>query len=218
MFEKEILSRIEKLISKGKDVLASDHDTGVIAGPTLDIVLFSEWQVQVSSLLSSLFPDNESPYLTQFTEQVKRPFIGSTECGIGILNALHEDISSGYLFSYELSYKAEIFSDFLEMAEYLLQKKYKDPAAYLTGAVLENSLKKICERHNITLRSKEDINSLNTKLADKNVYSRFIQKKINIWNDIRNSAVHGLFENYSINDVDEMIKGVNDFLENYLKE
>ena len=39
--------------------------------------------------------------------------------------------------------QAEVFADFLDMAEHLLGETYKDAAAVLLGAVLEDSLRKI---------------------------------------------------------------------------
>lgn len=44
---------------------------------------------------------------------------------------------------------AEIFSDFLEMAEHLLEQGYKDPAAVMIGSVVEENLRKFCVANKI---------------------------------------------------------------------
>lgn len=111
---------------------------------------------------------------------------------------------------------AEIFTDFVEMTEHLLEQGYKDPAASLVGAVLEDGLRKISAKNAVTVKAKEDISSLNKKLADAQVYNRLRQKKLQVWNDVRNNADHGKFSEYSKDDVKEMIKGVSDFLAQYL--
>jgi len=99
------------------------------------------------------------------------------------------------------------------MAEHLISQGYKDASASLAGAVLEDGLRKICANNGIKLKSTEDISSLNQKLADASVYNRLTQKKVQVWNDIRNNADHGHFEGYTKDDVEEMIKGIKDFLE-----
>jgi hypothetical protein len=39
---------------------------------------------------------------------------------------------------------------------------------------------------------------------------------VQVWNDIRNHADHGKFDEYKIDDVKEMLRGVTQFLSDYL--
>ena len=137
--------------------------------------------------------------------------------GQEILTAVKEDILGGYLTDIKTLISAEVFSDFLEMAEHLLENGYKDPAASLCGAVLEDGLRKIATKKGIKVKSSDDLNSLNDKCANGGVYNRLMQKKIKVWIDIRNKAAHGKFNAYTEEDVQEMLKGVRDFLASYLK-
>ena len=102
------------------------------------------------------------------------------------------------------------------MAEHLLNNGYKDPAASLVGAVLEDGLRRICTTNGIAVKAREDISSLNQKLAQKQVYNPLQQKQIQVWNDIRNNADHGHFDEYKADDVKSMLGGVNKFLSIYL--
>jgi hypothetical protein len=43
-----------------------------------------------------------------------------------------------------------------------------------------------------------------------------MQKRIQVWNDIRNNAAHGKFDQYKEDDVKEMIAGVESFLAAHL--
>ncbi len=61
----------------------------------------------------------------------------------GILRALRDDYAAGYLQTVQELIHADVFADFLAMAHELLTKKYKDPAAVLTGSVLEEHLRKL---------------------------------------------------------------------------
>lgn len=213
----EILARLDALIQKAENVLRTHQPNppGVIGFPTLNHEDFSEWQTQSIAYLSNLL-GSDSIYVQKFSARVEQAYTGSVSVGKGILKAVREDVEGGYLKRIEALVSADIFSDFLDMARYLLEEGYEDPAASLTGAVLEDGLRKICVNRGITVKSKEDISSLNQKLADGRVYTRLTQKKLQVWNDIRNNADHGHFNQYADQDVQDMQKGVQDFLEYHL--
>ena len=107
---------------------------------------------------------------------------------------------------------AEVFSDFLEQAEHLLEHGYSAPAASLSGAVLENGMRSLAERNGIPVKPRDDLSALNSKLAANNVYSRLRQKQVAVWIDVRNSADHGRFDEFGETDVADLAKGVRSFL------
>jgi hypothetical protein len=214
----DVVRRLDSLLQKADTVLATHkpNPPNVIGFPTLDSQAFTEWQTQsLTYLVNLLGPDHT--YVDHFRKQVTQGFTGSVKSGKGILQAVREDIEAGYLTRIETLVSADIFDDFLEMAEYLFSQGYKDSTASLVGAVLENGLRRICLAHGATLSAKEDISSLNKKLADAEVYNRLTQKKVQVWNDIRNNADHGKFSEYKADDVNEMLEGVRNFLEQYLQ-
>ena len=217
--KEDIVSRLQALIQKADAVLATykPNPPNMIGLPTLDFELFSEWQAQSLSYLINLLGSGHT-YVLKFQQQIQNAGAdkGFVSIGKGILKAVREDVEGGYLKKIETLVSAAIFSDFLEMAEYLISEGYKDPAASLTGAVLEDRLRRIAVDHGIKLKSREDIGSLDQKLADSNVYNRLTQKKIQVWKSVRDNADHGKFSEYDKADVSEMVKGVQDFLERYL--
>lgn len=212
--KEQILDRLDALITKADEVLSTHEPNppNFIGFPTLSTEAFYEWQTQTLSYLTNLL-GSDQVYVEHFEQGVERGDIEHVNIGKGIIKAVREDIEGGYLKQIEALVSADIFSDFLEMAEYLLEQGYKDPAASLIGAVLEDGLRKLLGAAGITLKS---ISSLNHKLADANVYNRLTQKKIQVWNDIRNNADHGKFNEYNGDDVKDMLKGVQVFLEQYL--
>jgi hypothetical protein len=210
--KQETLERLDSLIEKATKVLATHQPIpNAIGYPTLDPAAFSEWQTQSLAYLINML-GNEHVYVKQFTAIGRKGFRNALASGQGILRAVRQDIEGGYLKRVEDLVSAEVFTDFLDMAEHLLAQGYKDPAASLIGAVLEDGLRRICVKNSLSLNPIESINSLNKKLADAQVYNRLIQKKVHVWNDVRNNADHGKFSEYSIQDAKEMAKGVRDFL------
>jgi len=210
----KLIERVGQLLEKGQKVAAtkrSNSSEHVIAPSTVNSPLFHEWKNNSQNFISMVCGE-DSPYYKNFVEGVKTAHPSDVDHGIGILTALKEDLELGYLTRVKDLVSAEIFTDFIEMAQHLLNNSYKDPAASLVGAVLENGLRQIAQKHAVEVKSGDDIGSLNTKLADKEVYSRLIQKQIQAWKAIRDSADHGKFSDYKSDDVKAMLEGVQRFL------
>jgi hypothetical protein len=208
-----MLARLDELIEKTARVLGTERfpPPGVFSAATLSSEAFAEWQTQCLSFLVNLLGEHDV-YVESFREKVTDRYSSHAHAGKGILTAVREDVAGGHLRRLQTLVAAEVFSDFVEMGEHLLEAGYKDPAASLAGAVLENGLRRIAAEGGIKLKTREDIGSLNAKLAQANVYNRLTQKKVQVWNDVRNHADHGEFDQYSEADVRDMLKGVTDLL------
>lgn len=139
---------------------------------------------------------------------------------MGTISALRSDIDNGYLKSLSEIIQSEVFSDYLDMAEHLLQEGYKDPSAVLIGSTLEVHLRELCIANDIsieTLNSKEKLiakkaDVMNADLAKSNVYSGLYQKQIIAWLGIRNSAAHGKYDEYSTEEIKLMLQGIRQFI------
>jgi len=134
---------------------------------------------------------------------------------LGVLKALRSDYLAGYLQELHELIHADIFSDFLEMAEYLLNEGYKDASAVIIGGVLEEHLRKLCLKNNISITVKNKFKkaeSMNTGLASSDTYSRLDQKSVTSWLDLRNKSAHGRYAEYTDEQVNLMLQGVRDFI------
>ena len=127
-----------------------------------------------------------------------------------------EDIEQDFITTVRQLITAEVFADLFDQAAHLLESGYKTPAASLAGAVLENGLRTIATDKGVRLAAKDNLPSLNQKLAQKGIYTRLTQKKIHVWTDIRNAADHGKFDQITDQDVDNLIKGAQSLLSDYL--
>jgi len=139
----------------------------------------------------------------------------------GILKGIQSDIRTGMVDDFRALAQAEIFADFLEMSEHLLDTGYKDAAAVLLGAVLEDSLRKLAVRTNISTTQPNGrpltIDPLNVALARDGVYSPLIQKQIMSWANLRNDAAHGNFAKYDSEQVRQMLLFLQKFCSDHLK-
>lgn len=134
---------------------------------------------------------------------------------VGVLRALRRDYEEEYLNTIQGIIRAELFADFIEMAEHLLDQGYKDPAAVLVGGVLEGHLRGLCSSRSIPIlvsgRPKK-ADTINAELRASGVYNKLDQKNVTAWLDLRNKAAHAQYDEYTSEQVGTMLSGVREFL------
>lgn len=137
----------------------------------------------------------------------------------GILKAICDDYKFDRIKYFVEIAHANLFSSFVDMADYLSKEGYKDAAAVIIGSTLEAHLKELCNKSNIlTIDSDgKEIKStkLNEDLKKAGVYTLSMQKQITAWQDIRNDAAHAKYKNYSKEQVEMMISGIRTFIIQY---
>ena len=215
--DEKVLDRVNQLLQRANDVLATrrSNPSNVIGPIRVDDSTFHAWKNSSENIIKVACGE-DSNYYKNFVEQTKSPLEKCVRSAKGILFAVKEDVENGLLTSVKSLAFAEIFTDFLEMSEYLISQGYKDSAASLCGAILEDGLRKISAHHSIAYKKSDGIDKLNKVLADTGAYSRLAQRNIDVWRTIRNAADHGNFDEYSQEDVKDMIRGVSRFLEDCL--
>lgn len=212
----EIKRRINELILIGEQVLATERSNAF--GSYVSSEQFNEFRSASLSFLRNTF-GTDHPFYIEFNKETGDSTPYHTEKGRGILKAAKQEIDGGWMFTVKGLVSAEIFSDFLEMAEYLLNEGYKDPAAVMVGSVLEEHLRQMCSKNLISIELQKDgkaipkkADSLNSELAAKNIYNKLDQKSITSWLDLRNKAAHGKYDEYTKEQVYLMYQGVLNFI------
>jgi hypothetical protein len=137
----------------------------------------------------------------------------------GIVTALRDDIQAGWLESVIELAHADTYEGYLEMAEGLASQGYKDAAAVIAGTSLEVHLKTLASKYGVDISTSgggpKKADTLNSDLRKADVYNALEQKSVTTWLGIRNSAAHGHYDEYDMNRVVELIKGVRDFAIRY---
>lgn len=215
--EEKIIQRLNNLIEKGEYAKSQyiQSPEGIIGAGHIEYSIYNEWKNNCENIIIKT-SGKESHYYQNFIKKTDQPWPECVTSGNGILRALKDDLEKGLLLELSELVKAEIFTDFLEIADHLLENDYKDPAASLIGATLENGLKDIATKNTILYNKKDGIDDLNKKLAAGSIYNALLSKQVDLWRTIRNSADHGNFKDYSLDDVKNMKNGVESFLANHL--
>ena len=211
----KILKRIEELIEMGKKLLATKRAPGpsVIADSFVDSELAYQWATSVQNLLVRVFGESSEHYKNFMKITEKKISATPAKKAFGVLKAAKDDFENEHLYEIRSLVEADVFDDFLEQASALLKAGYFQPAAVIAGSVLEDGLRKLCAKNGISLPAKPKLDSMNSELAKASVYKKLTQKKITALADIRNSAAHGKWSDFSKEDVIDMISWVNHFME-----
>ncbi len=202
-----ILVQAQKLLNSSQYDDCSDLENSQVA----DIVTTLAAAIERFAPLGSLYLRQQQSALKLYGPANSR----SVPILAGMLQALRNDISAGRLNTFAELLHADVFGDFLEMSQHLLDQSYKDPAAVLAGGVLEEHLRKLCDKINIppTVGTKpKKADTMNAELAKAGAYSGLDQKAVTAWLGIRNAAAHGKYTQYSSDQVLLFIQGVRDFI------
>lgn len=213
----DLSKRIQQLIDQSSAVLATKKYSQY-GSDIVDSGAFAGLRASALSYISMAYGNKHSRY-TEFDSRVDNSYEYKVQQGHAILLSIQNEIEGGWLFSVKKLVSAEIFLDFLEMAEHLLDQSYKDPASVMIGSVLEENLRQLCSINDIeTELEKGDsftpkkADRLNSDLAKAEIYTKLDQKAVTMWLDLRNKAAHGKYEEYTEEQVKLMLQGVTEFL------
>jgi hypothetical protein len=213
--EDRIKAKFDRLESEGHHVLSSCGYNGRQYNnhpPTGEYVRF---RTEVMNLIDKVCGQSSSHYqaIKQVAEspQSAHSSYYYANC-FAVLQAAKRDFDDGMLSNITLLVRADLIDDFLSQAEALLEQGFLVPAASLAGAVLEDSLRKLCDKHSVTYAAKTTINTLNSDLARIDVYDKLAQKEITAKADLRNNADHGHFQKVREGDVADMVRWIRRFV------
>lgn len=211
------MNQLEKVVRQIDDALACyDRMSSKVGGKLQDLDgtdLF-ELHTSVAAAVESLAPPNSVYHHNAEIARGAVTIWGRSGLLAGVLRALRTAYLGGYLDTISDLVRADLFDDFLEMASHLLERGYKDPAAVIAGSVLEEHLRKLCQRHKIQTVAEDKpkpASRMNDELAAAGAYGKLDGKSVTAWLDLRNRAAHAKYDEYTAEQVRLMVHGVRDF-------
>lgn len=225
--DEQIRAQFQSLITQLQAVANTDY-TLLFADTyqaTKHTVSFHSLKTNSLSLLQILATKGD--HIAQMMETVRNMDDGQAAILLGILTGLKKDYESGMLINLAQMIEANVTADYLEQAERLLSANKKGeynhvPAAVLAGAVLEDSLRRLCNRQMPPIPvtkpggSPKMLNALIDDLKNAGFINELKAKQLRSWADIRNAAAHGHFDEFTRSDTEQMLTGVHNFLSDYL--
>ena len=140
---------------------------------------------------------------------------------------LKDDYENGFLDNLEERIVANISSDYMSQVDEILVAGQSDKydhvfAAVICGVNLENALRQLCLRQSPPIDTAKPngrpkrLGDLIPALQKVNAYNALKADQLRAWAKVRNHAAHGEFEEFNRTDVEDMVKGVRNFLADYL--
>ena len=215
-FDERIRKRFEDLIKAGESLPTMN---------TLGRPAYSAFRTGVESLMHLLL---DAARCEHFWQQFMlwEGHLVAPERILGTLKGLKEDYESGILDDLSQTIETNVTYDYMSQAEQLLGGKRHQydhvPAAVLAGAVLEDALRRLCQRQSPPIPTEKNngdpktLDPLITDLQKINLFNKAKADQLRSWAKIRNAAAHGEFTEFDRSQVDEMIPGIKNFLADYL--
>jgi hypothetical protein len=205
------------LVNDAAAVLAGTKSDSY-ANQWVDTEAFAQLRSASLSFLRNTFGVDHS-YYKEFDKGVTDSDPTDTRIAKGILEAARSEVAGGWSVTTIGIVSASIFADFLEMAQHLLDSGYKDAAAVMTGSVLEEQLRQLANKYAVPIEhlqsgklvpSKAD--TISADLVKAQAYNKLDAKNVTAWLDLRNKAAHGLYAEYTKEQVVLMHQGVSNFM------
>lgn len=171
--------------------------------------------------MNSLYGENAKPFKDFDTYTHDKRTVVNYKQAFALLEAVRDEVNNNWFYDTRALIAADVFSDFMEIAEYLLSEGYKDAAAVLIGGTLEGHLRGLAPKYKVDTHSlnqktgrKEPrkAEALNQDLCKNQAYVTGDQKNVTAWLDLRNNAAHAHYNQYTQDQAVLMLKGVEDFM------
>jgi len=192
----DIVQKFARLIERIKAIPERDADD--VYGADAVVVYY---EVRVSALnLIARTAGPDSVYYRELHSMNERGKI-YVPVLTAVLAAAMTDYREGFMADTKLLVSAEVFADFLVQAEVLLEHDYKDAAAVIIRAVLEDGLRRVCLSKGIVVKDRTGVDDLAQALTKQNVLTAVQKKEIDAKREIGNTAAHGRFSEFTKQDV-----------------
>jgi len=125
---------------------------------------------------------------------------------IGHLEALLKDLENGLLTNIEYRISAKSFLDFFDHAKAYLKQNKKMEASVIASSVFEDTIRKIGKKYCLEFPKLD-------RLIDELKKSEIIK----YFAGIRNEAMHANWDKISLDDFEDLIRGIEKSIEKYLE-
>ena len=176
---------------------------------------WQKWSASVQNLIKAVFGEN-APHYNHFVQAYAACIRSHGDINnVNTLNNLFlsakEDFEGGYVFDVDLRVSGEVFGDFVSLARTSMLEGYKDVAAVLACAALEDALKRYAAINQLDVDDKSMKEVVNS-LKSKGLVAGAQKSLLDAMPKIRNLAMHAEWDKISEPDVSSVLGFVEQFL------
>ncbi|MCX6959148.1 MAG: DUF4145 domain-containing protein [Verrucomicrobia bacterium] len=181
-------------------------------GPYPEAESFQKWSISALSLLKDVFGETSPHYQTfKRGHDNFRHDISEHDALKGVFFAAKSDFENGFLEKIENAVTGELLGDFIQLAKSSLDEGYKDVAAVLASAALEDALKRYATSNDLSVSDKV-MQEVVAALKSKGLVQGATKTLLDNMPKLRDYAMHANWDKLTPEDVRSMIGFVEEFL------
>ena len=221
--KEKITKRFEELLDQGeslsKQVPLDSNSKPYYWIPAVSIAQYQAWVFSTANLLKQVSL-KDSPYQSEVNRLLAHEnMAGGVPSDIvfkmlGLLHSAYQEWVRDFLSKLEYVIVAETFDEFLDHAKSYHAANKKIEASVLVSAVFEDTINRIANKNSID--SKKTLDPLIDALKSNGILTAVKAKRAKAYSGVRNKALHAEWDEFDVKDVGEMIKGVEEIIEEYL--
>ncbi|MCK4558640.1 MAG: hypothetical protein KAV45_02580 [Calditrichia bacterium] len=209
----KLIQSIEELLGKFDSVESSWHKN-TMDGWFQDTVGYETLTTGILNLTKHIYGYGH-PNFQRIINSLNDVSLHSLKQMKGVLIGTKFDIEKGYLDSLESKIIIEIQTNFLSTAAEFAENGSKDQAAILACTVLEDSLKRLAQKNNLTDLLSKEMRVVADGLFEKNIIEKSTLSSILGFRNLRNAAFHAQWDEVSLESVNLLLVFLNTFIDRY---
>jgi hypothetical protein len=194
------------------DALPFRSNDGRSSGKYVPAGSWQQWATSAQNLILAVFGES-SPHHTNFLAAFRecRGYDYHVNTLKGIFLSAKDDFEGGYVFDVDLRVSGEVFGDFVVLSRHSLSEGYKEVAAVLACAALEDALKRFATVKGLSVSDKS-MQEVIAALKSEGLVSGAQKSLLATMPKIRDYAMHANWGKITEPDVSSVIGFVEQFL------
>lgn len=211
--EEAITKRLEELIEAGKLLHLEENAHAESVG----------WIASALNIVVILFSDVDNIYRKEISNTCFMLDEGrfNIDYAIDVINSVLKNIRSdmkyGLVLSIESKAIAETFDEFLEHGRAYFEENRKMESGVICGVVFEDTIRKLCKKHNIEEAGK-NLDTLINALATRRVLKKITAQSARTAATLRNQAAHAQWDEFELSHVSATIQITQELISYHLSD
>jgi hypothetical protein len=199
------MPRLSKQIEKRlADLLSNRPGSGKSSATPVGM---DGWMVSAASVVEAVVTKPLHPYrhtssmsLASYQFEPER----ALRSMLGMLQQLKVDFEAGLLSDLEAQFSAQALGDLLNHAEEYLRHNRREPAGLLAGVVFEDTVRRLCGKHNVTEVGVR-LDTLLAELVKAGALTPLERRECDLAAGLRTSATHARWEEFDARQVETVL-------------
>jgi hypothetical protein len=208
-----LINKLEEIIGRLGPIKKSWYSSNVVTG-FRNTVEYEAAYTEAITLIAGIY-GKSGPNYERIIHFYNDESLHSLEQTEGLLVGTKNSLLSGLLEDLTSRVLVDIKSDFLATAKVLLDEGQKDPAAVLACIVLEDSLKRLARKVQLTDVLDKELGVIASRLLNAGTIEKSTNQSIQNFKNLRNAALHAEWEHVSAESVSLLLAFLPMFLEKH---